>query len=68
MEKTIRIIVVALCVLLLCSAPSQVAAHPLRAPAPSVTSISPNQAYNFQATTITISGTNLVATRTTFAC
>lgn len=44
--------------------PSAVSAHPLSALAPTVTSVSPNQGYNYQPTTITLTGSDFVATPT----
>ena len=39
-------------------------AAPLTAGPPTLTDVSPPQAYNYQATTVTITGTNFVATPT----
>jgi hypothetical protein len=60
----IKSIAIALCVLLLGIIPSAVSAHPSSAPAPTVTGVSPNQGYNYQPTTITITGSDFVATPT----
>lgn len=57
-------IAVTLCLLLLSAVPSRISAFPATLPAPTVTGVSPTQAYNYQATTITISGSNFVATPT----
>jgi hypothetical protein len=62
--KTFKRILVAWCVLFLGIVPSHVSAFPANAPAPTITSISPTEAYNYQPTTITISGSNFVATPT----
>jgi N-acetylneuraminic acid mutarotase len=62
--RKVKSIAIALCALLLGIIPSVVSAHPSSAPAPTVTGVSPNQGYNYQPTTITISGSDFVATPT----
>lgn len=62
--KAIREIPIVLCVLCLAALPSEASAHPANAPAPTITNVAPTQAYNSQPTTITITGSNFVATPT----
>jgi len=51
------LLVAALCLLLVSATPSGLSASTLDAPPPTVATISPTEAYNYQATAITIAGT-----------
>ena len=63
--KKFRRILVVWCVLFVGIVPSQVSAFPANVPAPTIISISPTEAYNYQSTTVTIRGSDFIATPTT---